>query len=121
MKIRILGILAGIVLVLSAGSVYAAGPPTSPGPPVATTSCPGVSSTTIQAAEKTVLTSACAAGKACATDTAQCKKAALQASLKQGFMTLMNTYNISPFCAGAITLAVAQSGADGQQSPLSCP
>ena len=95
--------------------------PTSAPTPVSTTSCPGVPSTTIQQAENEVLVAACIAGETCASNSAECKKAALQAALKQGFMTLMSTYNIGPFCAGAIVLQVSQAVVDGRISPISCP
>ena len=84
-------------------------------------SCPGVSATTIKQAQAAAFAAACSAGQSCASTNAQCKKAALQASLKTSFMSLMTTFNIGPFCAGAIVVSVAQSGADGKLSPLECP
>jgi hypothetical protein len=84
------------------------------------TSCPGVSTTTIKQAQAAAFAAVCAAGQSCATNSAECKKAALQSSLKTSFMSLMTTFNIGPFCAGAIVAAVAQSGTDGNLSPLAC-
>lgn len=83
-------------------------------------SCPGVSATTVKQAQAATFAAACAAGQSCASNSANCKKAALQASLKSSFMSIMTTFNIGPFCAGAIVLSVAQSGADGSLSPLAC-
>jgi len=84
------------------------------------TSCPGVSSTTIKHAQAAAFAAACAAGQSCASNSAECKKAALQSSLKASFIDLMSTFNLGPFCAGAIVASVAQSGVDGNQSLLVC-
>lgn len=83
-------------------------------------SCPGVSPSTIKQAQGSAFAAACIAGQNCASDNAQCKKTALKSSLKASFMNLMTTFNIGPFCAGAIVASVAQSGADGSLSPLGC-
>ena len=79
-------------------------------------SCSGVSPTTIKQAQAATFAAGCAEGRICATTPAACSKAALEANLKANFMSLMTTFNIGPFCAGAIVASVAQS-----KSPLACP
>jgi len=78
--------------------------------------CPGVSSTTIKHAQAAAFAAACAQGQTCAASPTACTREALQASLKTNFISLMATFNIGPFCAGAIVASVAQS-----KSPLACP